>query len=134
MSNFLPKFEYDPGSGTVSFSLALPPEGDNLREQEKANVRRTLSNNGTAQHQFNYIEKIIAPRFIFVTQAEIDNIRTLMETHALLGKPFDYFEHSDEVEKFTVTLDKFDFIPKRIIPDSSTGFIHDYEIRMRLTL
>lgn len=132
--NFVPKFEYDPGTGPVTVTMTLPPEKDNLNERETADIDRTFSNNGTAQHQFNYIEQTIEPRFVFVEQSTIDELRTMFETHALQGKEFKYFEHSDEASFITVTLDSFEFRPKRIIPDGSGGFIHDIAIRMRRTI
>ena len=134
MANFIPRIVYDPGGGDVTIDFDLPPEGDNLRERERANIRRTISTNGTTQHQFNYTEQRIAPRFVFLTQTLVDSLRTLFETHAIQGKSFKYYEHKDEVTFITVTLDRFQFQPRRVIPDGSGGFIHDIQISMRRTI
>lgn len=127
--NFIPKIEYGPGPTTVT--LEFPPEGDNLNEVEKSNVQRTISGSGIAQHQFNYTEQIIAVNLVFVTQALQVQLRTFFETWALKGNEFKYFEHSDLAGFITVTLDRFDYTPKRIIPDGSGGFIYDISLRMR---
>lgn len=134
MANFLPKIEYDPGSGPVTVEFDLPPEGDNLRERERSNIRQSISTGGVVQNQFNFIEQQIRPRFVFLTNAKIAELRTFFETHALEGKEFKYFEHKDEVTFLTVTLARFEFRPARISSDNSGGFLHDLEIAMRRTL
>jgi hypothetical protein len=126
------------GSPTLSlFFLVeydLPPEGDNLRERERGNVKRTVSTNGSLQHQFNYREEIINPKFTLVTQAILDTTRTFMETHALEGKSFKYFESKDEASFRTVTLNKFEFRPARVFPNDSGGFFYDFDLTLRRTL
>lgn len=124
----------------VTFSLFfllefdLPPTGDNLNEKERANTKRSVSGNGSTQHQFNFIEERIGPKFAFITEAIQASTRTFMETHALKGEAFRYFESKDEVSFRTVRLDRFDYTPKRIFPDNTGGFVYDFDLRMRRTL
>ena len=125
---------------SVTFSLffllefALPPEGDFLAERERGITRRSVSSNGSVQHQFNYREERISPDFTLVTAAIIATMRTFMETHALLGNDFKYFESEDEISFRTMTLDRFEFRPKRIFPNDTGDFFYDIGLRMRRTL
>ncbi len=132
MANFIPKIEY--GSPTTTITFTLPPEGDNLKESNRSNIQRSVSGNGTIQFEWNYNEKIISPSFTFLTQSLINSLRTFFTSHALKGKTFKYYEHSDEASFITCTLDKMEFDPKRVIPDGSGGFIYDLTIRMRTLL
>ncbi len=135
MANFVPKIEYTPDGGSpTTITFDLPPEEDNLNQDTRGANRRTISNNGTVQVQNNYEEDRFQVNFVFLSQALVDSLRTFMETHALKGEEFKYFEHSDEVEFFTVTLQNFEFRPRRLAPDGAGGFIHDLRITMRRTL
>ena len=126
------------GSPTLSLffllEFALPPEGDNLRERQRSNVKRTISTNGSIQHQFNFREENLNPKFTLVTQAILDVTRTFFETHAAEGNNFKYFESKDEASFRTMTLDRFDFRPARIFPNSTGGFFYDFDLKLRRTL
>lgn len=112
----------------------LPPEGDNINENQKSNIRRTTSTNGQVQHQFNFREESLTINFVFITQAILDDVRTFMETHALKGKEFKYFESKDESDFITVTLDRFVFSPKKLFPNDTGGFVYDFNMKTRRTL
>lgn len=127
------------GTG-VTFTLffflnyELPPEGDNINEKQRSNIRKTVSTNGQVQHQFNFREESLSINFVLITQAILDSTRTFMETHALKGNEFKYFESSDESAFITVTLDRFTFSPKKLFPNDSGGFVYDFNMRTRRTL
>ncbi len=116
------------------FDFSLPPEGDNLRQRDRGSIRRTLSNAGVVQNQFNYIEETISANFVFLSSSEITSLETFFQSHALEGSEFRYYEHNDESTFFTVSLSRFDFSPRRVAADGSGGFIHDLPISMRRTL
>lgn len=116
-------------------TFEFPPQGDNLRERVRGNVKRAISTGGKSQHQFNFNESVIAPNFVFVTQALIDSLRTFYEDHASRGFEFKYFESSDEATFFTMELNRFEFQPQRVIPTNTPGeFIHDLSLSLRRTL
>lgn len=130
--NYIPKIEY--GTGPTVITFELPPQGDNLDESFKANVTKTISTAGVEQVQWNYNEHYISPAFTFVSQVLRDQLETFYLTWASKGKAFKYFESSDEVDFFTVTMDKNEFKPKKIVCDGLGGFIWDIEMNMRRTL
>jgi len=121
---------------TMFFLLEFefPPEGDNLNETERGNTRKTKSTNGSTQHQFNFREEQLSPSFTFITEAIQGTTRIFMETHALKGNNFKYFESKDEASFRTMELDRFEYKPKRIIPNDTGGFTYDFSFRLRRTL
>ena len=130
--NYIPKIEY--GTGPTVITFELPPEGDNLDENFKANVNKTVSTAGVEQVQWNYNEHIISPNFVFVSQAIHDQLQTFYLNWASKGKEFKYFESSDSASYFLVTLSKNEFKPKKVVCDGMGGFIWDINMDMRRTL
>ena len=123
------------GSPTITLvervTFDLPPDGDNLRKSLSAKTKLTPSTNGTIQAQHDYTEETFKVSFALVTQAVTDLVEDFMLTHALQGKSFKYFEHFDEVDFFTVTLNKLLFKHDRIIADGSGGFIQNFTMDLR---
>ncbi len=132
MANYIPKIEY--GSPTTTITFDLPPEGDNLDQRFRANSARSVSSGGVEQTQFNYNEETISPKFVFVSNATKLLIDTFFLNWASHGKEFKYFESSDEVAFRTVTLERAEYSPKKIVCDGLGGFIWEFELRMRRTL
>lgn len=128
--NFIPKIEY--GSGPTTITFDYPPEGDNLDERFTANAASNKSNSGKEQTQWNYNEHVISPKFTFVSQALHDAFYTFFNTWASKGKEFKYFESSDEVAFWTVTLTKKEFKPRKLVKVCNTDdFIWEFDIEMR---
>ncbi len=128
---------------TASVSLTLftritmdfPPQGDNERERISTKIRRTITNNGTLQHQFNYNEESIGPRFVFVSETLMDLLRDFYKGHSSRGFDFKYFESSDESAFRTVTMASFNYAPKKEAPTNITDeYIYDLNMSFRQTL
>lgn len=116
-------------------TMDFPPQGDNERERISTKVRRTISNNGTLQHQFNYNEERISPRFVFVSETLMDSLRDFYKDHASRGFAFRYFESSDEAAFRTVTMQTFNFAPKKEAPTNTADeYIYDLNMSLRRTL
>ena len=132
MPNYIPKLEYTSAPITITFEF--PPDGDNLRERGRANQRTVTSTGGIRQTQFNYNTRLIRPQHTFISQAILDTLRTFFEDHGSRGLEFKYFESSDEVEFFTVTLNSKTFNPVKLFPDSSGGHVWSLNMSMIYTL
>lgn len=132
--NFIPKIEY--GSGPTTITFELPPAGDNLDEKIVGNTVTNKSNSGIEQSQFNYNEHIISPKMTFVSQAIKDAFYTFFITWGSKGKEFKYFESSDEVTYFTVTLTKKEFKPRKLfrVNNIDDDFVWEFDIEMRRPL
>ena len=127
-------------NASVTFTLffflnyELPLSGDNDNERQLSNIKKTVSTNGKRQNQFNFIEIVKSHDFVFIVQTILDTTRTFMETHALKGKEFKYFESNDEAAFVTVELNPTVFLPKKLFPDDTGGFIYDFNMKTIRTL
>jgi len=129
MANWIPRIQYGGGPTTINFTY--PPEGDPENEVLRGDVRVSQSNSGNEQVQWNYTEEIWTINFVFLSQTELDNLRTFFTSHAVKGNTFTYFPSNDEATNFTMSLADHNFRPKRVFSDGSGDFIYEVSIQMR---
>jgi len=129
--NFIPKIEYtELGTGLEkTFTFDSPPEGDPFGESYKPSLKKTKSNNGRQQVQFNYIEKLYSLTFIFQSEATKAAVEDWYLNHAIKGGKFNYFSSSDELDYETFNLSSRGLKFSRPIP---TGVIGNFEYDFKL--
>lgn len=135
--NWIPKIEYtDFLDGTPKvITFDSPPEGDPLNEEVIVNSRKTKSNNGREQVQFNYLEAKYNFEFLFQTEAVKQEIYDFFTRHASRGAEFNYFQSSDEAEFETFTLSDKGIKFGRPIPAATPGeFEYDFSFNVNRVL
>jgi len=116
----LPRFEYDPGTGTVQIDLTVPltnPDTNDL------NWSGAEAKSGTGKRQRNtfYIEEIKTLKFEFVTRANRDKIETMMKDWVIKGNTFTYYpDVTDLLTFFTL-----EYMPKTWVGSKRTALALD---------
>lgn len=83
----LPRYEYDPGSGTVTIDFTSAMVDEPLFAPEW-HGREAFGGKGTLQRSKDYLQEVTTLEHAFVTKAQKDAVNTMCKTHALDGKSF----------------------------------------------
>ena len=128
-TTYIPKIVYN--ATTINFDF--PPESDPKGEKYKTVGTVTTSKSGIQQTVVDYIEKGYTINFSFITDTIKTQIETFLETHALLGKSFDYyFDKDDALTKITVQLDSSSMnVDFKIITRKGSGFLYKFKLKFR---
>ena len=100
MSQILPRYVYDSGSGNVIIDFTAPIAAD-PKEQIRANVQHVFGGTGIRQSNHKYNETVRVLEHEFITEAEIDAVILMMDTWVLLGNTFDFYEDQTVTGVFT---------------------------------
>lgn len=130
----IPEFRYPADTPTVTITLTYPPKGpDSEGETVRQKGRVTISKSGAQQVITDYIEEVNKITLSFLTETQKDAIKTMLTTHALLGKAFIYQKDKDiPGSAVTVTLDTRSFSPKiRRLFASGGDYLYQIELTLR---
>jgi hypothetical protein len=108
----------------------IEPEGEELNT--KATSSESLS--GIQQTSVNYIEATRKPKFSFISQAKYLLLKTFMQSHALLGGDFRYYEDKTLSSYVDYELDKLKWEPKKIAPVGVDVYIWEIPLTFRRAL
>ena len=130
MPSWIPKIIYN----SITLNFTFPPEGDPINERLTARSKKTVSLNGTEQTLWQINEEIITVNFKFLTQTELDSLRTMWDDWGSHGKDIEYFSSNDEAARGTFTIATAIFPPNRVVADGSGDFNYDVTMSFRRTL
>ncbi len=130
MANFIPEITYDAGAGLVTVTLTHPPEADPRGENRKPFKEVATGSTGVRQTNRRYLEETRNIKLTFLSETELNALRTLFDDHASFGGEFSYFESNDEAAFTTVSWDG-DFKPKILTGDGSGGHIYELSLKLR---
>ena len=114
------EFEYPP----------VEPGGEVLDSKERISV----SISGVRQVSIDFIEAKRKLKFAFLTEAIKSKVDTFMQTHALYGKQFRYFDDKTSVSYLTVELNSLKYDPKKIAPKGIDVYVWEFSSEFRRVL
>jgi hypothetical protein len=128
MAHLIPKLVYGSISPTT-IALTYPPREDE-GEALQVVAKEAESISGLQQVSVSYTEATRKVKLSFLTQSEIDALRTFFVSHGGMGKPFKWYEDKDEADYEWYALASRRFVPKKVVPKGG-GFIWEVDLEFR---
>jgi len=128
MSLYIPKLVY--GDPEVTIEFTYPPKDDD-GEQFDAKEKTTTALDGTRWTLVDYIEVKRRVVLSFLTDAQIEALRTFYVSHASLGGYFKWFEDKDLPSFRTYQLDRNSFQANRITATGPSSWIWECSLDFR---
>jgi hypothetical protein len=100
-------------------------------ERRKTNATTTTSLSGINQVSVNYIEGLRKLDFSFLTHALYLLVKTFLDSHALSGNSFRYFEDKTTTTYVEYELEKLDVTPKKIASRGVDTYIWEIPLEIR---
>lgn len=129
MAHHIPKIVY----GTLNTTIELPYPGQGFGEREQLDVSENVlvSLSGQRQVQMNFVEATKKAKFMGLSEAKVDSLKSFFLTHACYGKTFRYYENKDGSDYTTYELAELKFLPKRTGIAGENVFTYELPVKLR---
>lgn len=128
MAYLIPKLSYGFPGTTITFTY--PPSQDD-GEQFDAKEKTTTALNGTRWTFVDYIEVKRKVTLSFLTDSQVEALRTFYLNWASKGEFFAWYDDKDVAQLKNYQLDKNSFTLKKITSNGPTSFLWELTLEMR---
>ena len=130
MAHHIPKIVYGEVLPT-SIELPYPGQGFGEREQLDVSENVLVSLSGQRQVQMNFVEASKKVKFMGLSEAKVDSLKSFFLTWACFGKSFRYYEDKDSSSYVTYELAELKFLPKRTGIAGENAFTYELPFKLR---